>query len=331
MLSGAAILLAYLSGGKPTVFRELRILESSSGASVRLNAVYALMGAIEPMTGAADVTRSDFDDDRIMSRFQAVMAKEDDDKVKESLAQLFLLIGDKRFTSSLWTSLERTRTEPARREIIKTLAGLGDQRSMPHLVQYLRSGDAASVEIATFGFGRFRNDETTRYLIESLGRPNTQIGLSQTVGELSGRQAGGAVPALKKLMLTKDEGVGLNVIPGLLNLDRGYAREILAKGDDPFSMNILAGSLSIASSGDFSIARLEGMAMDKKEDIRVRKNILVALRSGRYWNVNYVRWLYSEQYEKKFLEFLRATAADSGENRLLREECRRILAIPQPT
>ncbi len=315
-------------GGRSEVLRELAVLEGNTPPEAAKAAIWTLISALAPSPGEPGLNNQDFDDPAIVSRFRAVLLKEKNPDVIQSLIRLFRFTKGDEFAPALEELLKKRQPDAIQKEATAGLASLRTQEIVPDLIQRIMTGDAESVGFATVQLCKIHTEQSTQYLIKSLNRPNSR--LLDTIQELIRRQAREAVPSLKVLLKSHDEGQGLAATSALLALDPSYAREILTAGEDPFAMRMLAGSLSIVSSGGLSIETLEKMAMTKTEDIRIRKNALLSLKAGRYCNVNYVIWLHREKREEPFLRFLEVTADDPQSDPEMRKTSREILEIPYP-
>jgi len=307
--------------------QDLAILEKAADTSARIDAVYHLIATIDPPVGKARLASKDFFNESIRKRLSFIISKEDNCAVQCVLADLIAKIRDPLYVPVLTQLFRRTQNVPAKLEIIDSRAKLGDTTVMPELINYLRTDDVRSVQAAILGLSQFNNETTTDLIIEGLLRPHSQTGLFDAVETLVQRNAQGAIPSLKKIIAGKNYGYGLSVINGLATLDTNYGKEILLECSDTFALKVLATGISIKRTVNLSIPKLQAMAMDQNEDIRIRRSALISLRLGYYDNINWVRRL--DNKESEFFSFLKKTSRDQKENRLLSEECTKIISIKE--
>jgi hypothetical protein len=310
--------------------RQLSILENSSDASRRKAAVLVLIGGVAPITGPGDLDRSDFANDKITHRLSAIILHETDGEVQRELARFAGEASQKTLVPALEEALARAASEPARREIIRTLSQFQDVKMMPHLRDYFNGSDPQGLDLALFGFASIRNDETTALLIKGLEHHGSNIGMYYATNALERRGAKEAIPELKRILAIKAKYKAeqdfdlLPAVGTLMALDPKYGNDMLRHGDD-FSLKAFANVLAISQTGGWSIARLQQTAVDDKQPLRVRRNALIALRLGYYWNQNYLARLSGS--ESSFFAFLRNTISNPKENGSIRDECRRIVAL----
>lgn len=305
--------------------RQLVILEQSSDPKARKQAVFAVIEGVAPIKGPGELAESDFQKDEVIRRLSLIFKNEADAEVQRELARLAGEIKEPRLASPLEAMLKTTGSESARMEIIRTLSILHDPVVMPYLEKYFRSTDKEAINLAIFGFSLFENAKTTGFLIKALEHHGDHLGMYYAAEALQKRGAKAAVPALKRVVARKVNDYDLHpALRALLNLDPTYAELALTNGDE-FDLKAISNVLAIASTNGWSIARIQGIAMDRSQPTGVRRNALISLRLGYYWNPNYRAYL--DTSERAFFDFLKTAKTNPHENGLVQEECSKILSM----
>jgi hypothetical protein len=309
---------------KAAIIKEKLKQLKSSDLLERLNAadyIRLYVGAAED--GSEQIIKpEDFWNDKTISALIDALLTEENDAVESSLLASIHTRLDKRFIPPLREILYgQQKSLTMKMEIAYTLAIQGDKAIVPYLAEHITDYGGRR-DLAVRGLTRIKNDETTRLLIKAVYNGYVE---SSILNELRKRNAKDFNHILEKIIAGRDDSSASTAMRILMEIKETYFEECLAKGDE-FELQVLGRVLSVPlttpKGRTLSADTLIELVMNRQIDATIRKNALFSLRTGHYWNINYIKYL---DYNKPFYAFLTNTVADTHANDGLQDEAQKLL------